>query len=80
MALARRLAGAHRCSQRRLRRGTTVSKPLAEEDQKVARAAALAGPGTRVDLFWPQATPEQTDSPGDFIYGSFDLQEPNCRS
>ena len=56
---------------------TTVSKPLDEEDQKVARAAALAGPGARVDLFWPQATPEQTDSPGDFIYGSFDLQEPN---
>ena len=66
VALARRLAGAHRSrAAASSRAATTVSKPLDEHDQKVARAAALAGPGARVDLFWPQTTPDAPDVVGD---------------
>ena len=55
---------------------TVVSKPLDEHDQTVARAATLAGPGPRVDIFWPQTLPEASEIVGDLIYQSYDLQEP----
>jgi hypothetical protein len=55
---------------------TVISKPLDEHDQTVARAATLAGPGPRVDIFWPQTMPEAPEIVGDLIYQSYDLQEP----
>jgi hypothetical protein len=53
----------------------TVSKPLIAEDRTVVRAATIAGPGERVDLFWPQTrTPEEAlQLPGDLVYQSYDI-------
>jgi hypothetical protein len=55
----------------------TVSKPLIAQDRTVFRAATIAGPGERVDLFWPQTheeipgeTPHLT---GDLVYQSYDI-------
>ncbi len=51
-----------------------VSKPLGAADRTVARSPALAGPGERVDMFWPQTEPTP-DIPGDVVYQSFEVQD-----
>ena len=51
----------------------TVSKPLIAQDRTVARAATIAGPDVRVDLFWPQTQDENPEIAGDLIYQSYDI-------
>lgn len=51
-----------------------VSKPLEAPDRSVARASALAGPGERVDLFWPQAETSAPQLGGDLLYQSFEVE------
>ena len=77
VALASRVAGTHRfreaaSSRRRPRspsRSTTATRPSLARPRSPARAP-------RVDLFWPQTTPDAPDVVGDLIYQSYDLQEP----
>ena len=58
----------------------TVSKPLTANDRTVARAATIAGPDVRVDLFWPQTQEETPEIAGDLIYQSFDITVPEPAS